>query len=101
MKIIGKKIKWQAPTDVSVKSHVVYLVKESQTLDYFSPSVEVPMPSVELVLPAGFDMAEETNYKIGLTSKDVAGNESDMAVIQRPFDFNPPVVPVGLDVVDL
>ena len=100
-KIIGKKIKWLTPTDTSVKAHVVYLVKEAQTLDYLSPKVEVAMPTVELTLPASFDMSTEGNYKIGISAKDSAGNESDMATVIRPFDFTPPAMPVGLEVVDL
>jgi len=103
MKVIAKNIKWTASTSPDVVAHKVYWCPETDDLDYESDSIRVEMPKTNLILPdeAPSFPEEEGNFKIGISSVDDVGNESDIIEISFPFDFAAPDAPTNLVVEDV
>lgn len=58
-----------------------------------SPSVSIPVEvgktSYDVILPTIIPLTDGT-YNLGVCALDEAGNETDMDVLTRPFDFTPP-----------
>ena len=58
-----------------------------------SPSVVIPVVPTQtvydVVLPVIIPITDGT-YNLGVCALDEAGNETDMDVLTRPFDFTPP-----------
>lgn len=58
-----------------------------------SPSVVIPMVSgqtaYDVLLPVVVPLTDGT-YNLGVCALDESGNETDMDVLTRPFDFTPP-----------
>lgn len=94
-KVIKKNIRFMVSTDVDVVAHRVYVAANPDALDFTSPMAEVPMPEDKVLVPDNFPgfPLRDTDYQIGVTSVDDVGNESDMTVIQHPFDFSAPSAP--------
>lgn len=102
-KVIKKQLKWDAPTEPDVVAHRVYVSQDPTPVDYNSQYHEVPMPKLDLMIPdefPGFPMGDAL-YNLGLSKVDDAGNESNMAVLQSPFDFDAPSAPTGFVIVDV
>ena len=97
--IVEKTLSWTAGASTDVVLHRVFIVPESEVLDYNSTSVDVPVGTNILVLPSIFDLSEEGNYKIGVCSQDDAGNMSDIDEVTRPLDFSPPAPPTNVEII--
>ena len=97
--IVTKTIKWTVSTSPDVAKHRVFVVKDTDTINYNSPYEDVDMPETSLELPSNFDMSVEGNYKIGLCAIDDTGNMSDIVEITDFFDFNPPLAPTNVEII--
>lgn len=101
-KVIKKKIKFIPSTGIDVLSHKIYVAPDPDELTYASPSVVVDMPKDFVIVPdefPGFPL-RDVEYQVGVTAIDDVGNESDMAVVQAPFDFDAPPAPSGVEILD-
>ena len=101
-KIIKKVLRWTPGTAADIVATKVYWCAEAEVLDYNSASVQIAMPASQLTLPddaPAFPLTEG-NFKVGLSSIDDVGNESDIVEITVPFDFTPPDIPTDLVVED-
>lgn len=102
-KVIKKRIKFVPSDGVDVVAHRVYIAPDPDELTYASLHVDVPVPESELIVPdefPGFPM-RDVMYSVGVTAIDDVGNESDMAVILAPFDFDAPPAPAGVVIEDV
>lgn len=102
-RVTKKKIKFIASTSEDVAAHRIYVAPAPDELTYASPMVELLMPDVEVIVPdefPGFPL-RDVMYKIGVTAIDDIGNESDMVILDAPFDFSAPDAPTGVEVVDV
>ena len=102
-KIIKKSLKWMAGTSIDIVATKLYWCPETEVLGYDSPNVTIAMPATEIILPdeaPGFPL-DEGNFKLGISSVDDVGNESDIAEIAVPFDFAAPDAPTDLVVEDI
>lgn len=102
-KVIKKRIKFIPSDGVDVVSHRVYVAPDPDELNYASPMVEVAMPADSVVVPddfPGFPL-RDVQYQVGVTAVDDVGNESDMAIVTAPFDFDAPSAPTGVVIEDV
>ena len=101
-KIVSKNFSWDDANIASqgVVSFNVYYVKGG-AVDYASPKVSVAVVAGQatytLAVPAQLPLTEG-QYQLGVSALDAAGNESDIAVLNSPFDFTAPTAPVNLKV---
>lgn len=98
-KVKNYTITWTKSTATDVVGYKVYYVPETDVLDYGSPNVAVG--DVDTVtIPADvpdFPLIDGV-YKIGLSSVDDVGNESDIIEKTVPFDLVAPDAPTNLEV---
>ena len=105
MAIIKKKtITWDASPDPDVVAHHIYVEPADQELQQgISPHARVDMPTLAMVAPDEFPpdtFLEDMDYKIGISAIDDVGNESDMVILEHPFDFVAPAAPSNIQVSD-
>ena len=101
-KVTKKKIKFVPSASEDVVAHRIYVAPDPDELTFASPMVEVTMPDTEVIVPdefPGFPL-RDVEYKIGVTAVDDIGNESDMTIVQAPFDFSAPDAPTGVEILD-
>ena len=98
-KVAKYQISWTKSTATDVVGYKVYYTPDTEVLDYGSPSVT--LGDVDLVVIPDevpeFPLIDGT-YKIGLSSMDDVGNESDIIEKTVPFDLVAPDAPTNLDV---
>jgi len=100
-RINNKTLSWNAGVAADIVAHRVYVSTSGVDPNYGSQFTDVPMPTVSMVLPdefAGFPLIDGL-YKLGISSVDDMGNESDITVISNPLDFIAPDAPTNLAVI--
>jgi hypothetical protein len=97
-KIVKRKISWGASTAADTTGYKLYWsVGEGATLDYNSDNADVGNVTSVIIpddIPT-FPLVEDI-INVGATAYDDMGNESDMTVINAPFDFTAPDAPTNL-----
>lgn len=89
-----------ASTDPDVVGYKVYWAIPPANIDYApAKGVNVGL-TTKIALPVAGMPQHDGELKIGVTAVDDAGNESDPAEGQFPFDFMPPSPPTGLSISD-
>lgn len=104
MKVIKKKIRWDAGTAADIVAHRIYVEKDPTVPTYGSVYVEIQMPQTYVVVPDDFPAEtfnEDVVYIVGISSVDDVGNESDIITVSSPFDFVAPDAPTNIVVEDL
>jgi hypothetical protein len=101
MKVVNKKLTFTPSASTDVVKHTLYICPSTEVLDETKPSVDIPMPQAEYVLPGVFDFlaAGEGTYKIGLSATDDQGNVSDIYEVEKELDFFAPFSPTNVEVV--
>jgi len=100
-RIQGKKVSWTPSVSPDVVAHNLRACLETDTMDYSLAPVRIDLPLSEYDLPGAFSMPEDTNYKLGLSSIDDVGNESDISEVVVPLDFIAPDAPTNILVLDI
>lgn len=102
-KIIKKVLTWTPGAAADIVATKLYWCQDDEVLDYNSPNFTVDMPATEVTLPTDIPEfpLEEGNFKLGISSIDDVGNESDIAELAVPFDFAAPDAPTNLVVEDV
>ena len=104
MKVIKKKIRWDAGTAPDITAHRVYVEKDPTIPTYTSVFAEILVPQTYVVVPDDFPVGtfdEDTTYIMGVSSVDDVGNESDIITVSSPFDFVAPDAPTNITIEDL
>ena len=95
-KLKKRKIRWRPSKSPQVVGYRLYWALDGK-LDYDSKRVDLGNVT-EVILPddiENFPVASGP-VEFGLTAVDELGNESDMATLRAPYQFQVPAAPTGL-----
>lgn len=97
-RVKSKTLSWNAGIAADIVAHRIYVSTSGVDPNYGSQNIDISMPVTSVVLPdefAGFPLIDGL-YKLGISSVDDMGNESDITVISNPLDFIAPDAPTNL-----
>ena len=104
MKVVKKRISWDAGTTADIVAHRIYVEKDPTVPTYSSVYVDISMPQTYITVPDDFPAGtfdEDVVYIVGVSSVDDVGNESDIITVSSPFDFVAPDAPTNIVIEDL
>ena len=97
MFIATKQFQWTPSVAPDTTHHRVRVCPVAESLSYTTPFEEVEVPGAAYTLPGGFTISDG-DHRVGVSSRDEAGNESDIVEMTYTFDFSPPSPPSNLSI---
>ena len=95
--IATKQFAWTASPSPDTTHHRVRVCPVAEPLSYTTAFEEVASPISAYTLQGAFDITGG-DYRVGVSARDAAMNESDIAEMTYTFDFSPPSPPSALSI---